>query len=82
MATYRALAEAESYERRRLVTAFMTGSPHDTPVERPRDLRSVVGGLLVTALCTGAVTTVHRLTGHPDARWDGTGVHVVAMRAR
>jgi Type VII secretion system ESX-1, transport TM domain B len=48
--TRRDLAEAQSYERRRIVTAFVSGSPGGHEVEPPRTGRQLLGGVVLAVL--------------------------------
>ena len=50
MATKKDLVEAQSFSRRRLTTAFVSGAPGGREVEPHRPLRAVVGGLALTAV--------------------------------
>jgi len=50
MATKKDLVEAQSFSRRRLTTAFVSGAPGGREVEPHRPLRAVVGGLALTVV--------------------------------
>ena len=50
MATKKDLVEAQSFSRRRLTTAFVSGAPGGREVEPHRPLRAVAGGLALTAV--------------------------------
>ncbi|HSO65628.1 MAG TPA: type VII secretion protein EccB [Ornithinibacter sp.] len=50
MATKKDLVEAQSFSRRRLTTAFVSGAPGGREVEPHRPLRAVVGGFALTAV--------------------------------
>ena len=50
MATKKDLVEAQSFSRRRLTTAFVSGAPGGREVEPDRPLRAVVGGLALTVV--------------------------------
>lgn len=60
MASKRDLVEAHAFNRRRLVTAFLSGAPGGREVEPVRYARPLVGGVLAAALVLGgaAVTGV------------------------
>ncbi|MBM6399054.1 type VII secretion protein EccB [Phycicoccus sonneratiae] len=50
MATKKDLVEAQSFSKRRLTTAFVSGAPGGREVEPDRPLRAVVGGLALTVV--------------------------------
>ncbi|MEO6790655.1 MAG: type VII secretion protein EccB, partial [Ornithinibacter sp.] len=50
MATKKDLVEAQSFSRRRLTTAFVSGAPGGREVEPHRPLRAVAGGLALTVV--------------------------------
>ncbi|MGL4176077.1 MAG: type VII secretion protein EccB [Dermatophilaceae bacterium] len=50
MATKKDLVEAQSFSRRRLTTAFVSGAPGGREVEPDRPLRAVAGGLALTVV--------------------------------
>ncbi|MGZ4628724.1 type VII secretion protein EccB [Oryzihumus sp.] len=50
MATKKDLVEAQSFSRRRLTTAFVSGAPGGREVEPQRPLRAVVGGIALSVL--------------------------------
>lgn len=50
MATKKDLVEAQSFSRRRLTTAFVSGAPGGREVEPHRPLRAVAGGFALTAV--------------------------------
>jgi len=50
VATKKDLVEAQSFSRRRLTTAFVSGSPGGREVEPQRPLRAVVGGIALSVL--------------------------------
>ena len=50
MATKKDLVEAQSFSRRRLTTAFVSGAPGGREVEPDRPLRAVVGGLALSVV--------------------------------
>lgn len=55
MATKRDLVEAHSFNRRRLVTAFLSGAPGGREVEPVRHGRTIIGGaVLATLIVAGA----------------------------
>ena len=50
MATKKDLVEAQSFSKRRLTTAFVSGSPGGREVEPHRPMKAVVGGLALTVV--------------------------------
>jgi hypothetical protein len=76
MTTYRALAEAGAFHRRRTTMAFLTGSPDGRRIEAPRPGRCIVGGLLLAAVCATGAAASATLTGHPTVSWDHGQAHV------
>lgn len=50
MATKKDLVEAQSFSKRRLTTAFVSGAPGGREVEPDRPLRAVVGGLALSVV--------------------------------
>lgn len=78
MASKQDLLEAHGYNRRRLVSAFVSGAPQGRDVESVRRGRPVVAGLAVSALLLGGSALAGVLTSAPDGSWaDG---HVVIGR--
>ncbi len=75
MTTYRWLAEAEAFHRRRMAAAFMSGSPDAPGVEPGRTARCVMGGLVLAALCGLGAAASGAVSGHPSFRWDHDGFH-------
>ena len=63
MSSKRDLVEAHSFNRRRLVTAFVSGAPGGREVEPVRYGRTLVGGLVLALLIVAgaAVGGVERL---------------------
>src|SRR3954468_21544372 len=50
MATKKELIEAQSYSRRRLLSAFIGGAPGGKELEPAQPLRAVVAGIALTAM--------------------------------
>ena len=71
----RDLAEADAFERRRMVSALVTGRG-DPAVGEPRPARCVMGGLMLAAALVAAPTVSHAMTGHPVLRWDHGHVRI------
>lgn len=63
MVTAAQLAESQAYERRRVVTAFVTGEQPERVAEQPSAVRAVLAGTGVAALVLAAdlVAAVLRL---------------------
>lgn len=76
MTSYRDLAEAAAFERRRLVAAFVSGGSDSLDPRPPHAARCVVGGLMLMLLCIGVLALVHVMCGHPKVEWDGGVVQV------
>lgn len=55
MVTAQQLAEARAYERRRVVTAFMTGSAPERAISQPSTGRALLGGLALAVLLSVAL---------------------------
>ena len=70
MTSYRDLAEAAAFERRRLVAALVSGDANGSDPGPPQATRCVVGGLVLMLFCFGVVAAVHGTSGHPTIRWD------------
>ncbi|GIL35736.1 type VII secretion protein EccB [Phycicoccus sp. DTK01] len=67
MATKKDLVEAQSFSRRRLTTAFVSGAPGGREVEPDRPLRAVVGGLALTVvLVLGSMAFGYLRSSLPD----------------
>lgn len=63
MVAPRDLAEAQSFSRRRLVTAFVAGTS-GPETESPRPGRALVGGLVLAGLLLAGVAVRHELGSH------------------
>ena len=80
MATKRDLVEAQAFNRRRLVTAFVSGAPGGREVEPARPGRIVVAGVALTVLLVaGAVIAGLFTTRTPDG-WAQRGLFVSEER--
>lgn len=70
------LVEAHTFERRRLASALVSGSPHPGREDQRGPVRAVVGGLaLAVLLCAGAVVARLLSPGPPDD-WTSRGLIV------
>ena len=70
MATKKDLVDAQSFSRRRLTTAFVSGAPGGREVEPHRPLRAVAGGLALTVvLVLGSMAFGWLRSSLPDG-WD------------
>jgi hypothetical protein len=76
MHPYRVLAQAEAFHRRRLVAAFTSGQTEDAGSRSPALGRCLVSGLLLSAICAGAIASAHHICGHPDLTWEDGSVAV------
>lgn len=76
MPTSRDLAEAQAFERRRLVDAFVSGAPGGPEVERIRPGRPVVGGVALAVLVVAGALVARLLVGGDPAGWDRPGLVV------
>ncbi|HEY2879275.1 hypothetical protein [Nocardioides sp.] len=70
MTSYRDLAEADAFERRRLATTLVSGIRAGPAAEPTRTARQVMGGLVLTAVLVAVPAASHALTGHPAFGWD------------
>ena len=83
MATGRDLAEAHSFGRRRLVTAFVSGRSGGSAVEPSRPGRTLVCGLaLAVLLVAGAGAIAGLLSPKDPAGWTDPGLVIFARPAR
>ncbi len=87
MASKKDLVEGQSFSRRRLITAFVSGAPGGREVEPGKPLRAVVGGVVLSAiLVVGALAAGLLAPTLPDG-WDqdslviaeDTGARYVAL---
>jgi hypothetical protein len=74
--TYRDLAEAEAFHRRRLVTAFISGLQPGGQQQAPRVCQCLLGGLVLVALLAGGVAVRGAVTGHPAVAWEHGAVRI------
>ncbi|MCE1178900.1 MAG: type VII secretion protein EccB [Micrococcales bacterium] len=90
MASKKDLADAQSFSRRRLVTAFVSGAPGGREIEPQRPMRAVVGGLAVALLLGVGSYAAGFLKSTPPKGWDDnklivakdTGERYVAIKRR
>jgi hypothetical protein len=69
MTSYRDLAGADDFHRRRLVRAFVSGSGAGRHGDQPSPGRCVIGGLVLAAVVLAATMASSTLTGHPNLSW-------------
>lgn len=82
MASKRDLVEAQTYSRRRLLTAFVSGAPSGQELEPTKPLRGVVAGVLLSAvLVLGSLAWGQVRPGLPDG-WDDNRLVVADTGAR
>ena len=83
MASKRDLVEAHAFNRRRLVTAFVSGAPGGREVEPARPARAVVGGLVLAVLVVaGAAIAGYLRPGLPSGWNENTLVVARTSGAR
>ena len=64
MVTPRDLVEAQSFARRRVVTAFVTGAAGGRGIDPPGRVRVIVGGALLAVVLTAGAAVSGALAGH------------------
>ncbi|MFC4553947.1 type VII secretion protein EccB [Georgenia faecalis] len=74
MASKRELIEAHKYSRRRLVSAFVSGTPRGKEVESLSRARPVVAGVVLTGLMVAGVAVSGLLSPGLPEDWDQQGV--------
>src|SRR5699024_9370008 len=77
----RDLVEANSFSRRRLVTAFVSGAPGGREVEPVRPARTVVGGIALGVLMIAGAAIASIFTGRAPADWMAGGNIIVSDQA-
>ncbi|MCU1433124.1 MAG: type secretion protein EccB [Actinotalea sp.] len=70
MASKKELLEAQTFSRRRLLTAFVSGAPGGRELEPTKPLRAVVGGVALTGLLVGGSLAFGLLSPTLPAGWD------------
>jgi hypothetical protein len=78
--TQRDLVEAQSFNRRRLVTAFVSGAPGGREVEPARPGRTLVAGLALAALLMAGAAVSGALQSRTPADGDDPGRSPPATR--
>ena len=63
MVTAAQLAESQSYERRRVAIAFVTGAPPEELAEVPSPVRALLAGVGVAVLVLAGTVIASVLTG-------------------
>lgn len=76
MATYRDLADADAFLRRRLAVAFVSGERTRSGTDSPRPGRCLAGGLVLALLLAAVVAASIASTGHPAVSWIRGGVRL------
>src|SRR3712207_5107951 len=83
MASKRDLVEAHAFNRRRLVTAFLSGAPGGREVEPTRPARAVIAGVVLAGLVlAGAALAGYLRPGLPQGWNDNTLVVARTSGAR
>ncbi|WP_028050055.1 type VII secretion protein EccB [Cellulomonas sp. URHD0024] len=77
MASKRDLVEAQTYSRRRLLTAFISGAPGGQEAEPTKPLRGVVAGVLLTTLIVVGSLAWGQLKPSLPQGWDDGRLVVV-----
>jgi hypothetical protein len=77
MTTYRDLAEAEAFVRRRLAAAFLSGERTRSGTDSPRPGRCFAGGLILALLLVAVIAASTAATGHPSVSWIRGGVRLI-----
>lgn len=78
MSTKRDLVEAHGYNRRRLVTAFVSGAPGGREVEPVRHGRTIIGGVVLAGLVLAGAAVSGFLQKPPPRDWDQSGLVIGA----
>ncbi|MEV7397668.1 type VII secretion protein EccB [Aeromicrobium sp. NPDC092404] len=81
MASKRDLVEAHSFNRSRLVTAFLSGAPGGREVEPARYGRMLVGGVVLAGLLLAGAAVSGKLSQPVDKNWLDPGVMVVGKES-
>lgn len=81
MSSKRDLVEANSFSRRRLVTAFVSGAPGGREVEPVRPARTVIGGIALGVLMIAGAAIASIFSGRAPADWLAGGNIVVSNEA-
>src|SRR5262245_14035393 len=74
MSTKRDLVEAHNFNRRRLITAFVSGAPGGREVEPMRPGRTLVGGLVLAALVVAGAAVSGFIVKAPADDWRQSGL--------
>ena len=69
MATKKDLVEAQSFSKRRLTTAFVSGAPGGREVEPHRPMKAVVGGIALTVVLVLGSLAFGWLKGSLPQNW-------------
>ena len=74
MSSKRDLVEAHGYNRRRLVTAFVSGAPGGREVEPVRYGRTIIGGIVLAVMVVAGAAVSGFLQKPPPKDWDQAGL--------
>lgn len=78
MPTNRDLVEAQTFARRRLVAAFLSGAPGGREVDHARPGRTVVCGVALAVLVLAGAAVTGLLSTRPDSTWLDEGSFVIS----
>ena len=81
MGTQRDLVEAHSFNRRRLVTAFVSGAPGGREIEPTRPGRTIAAGLVLAVLLVAGAAVSGALQGRTPTDGDDPGRSPPATRS-
>src|SRR5690625_1126278 len=87
MASKKELLQAQTFSRRRLLTAFVSGAPGGRELEPAKPLRGVITSLVLSVLVVGGSLIAGLFTGEQDEDWkvnslvveEETGARYVAV---
>lgn len=90
MATKKDLVDAQAFSRRRLVTAFVSGTPGGREVEPRKPFRALIGGVAVSAMIIAAGAAAGLLSPSLPDGWDNntlvvaksSGARFVALQGK
>lgn len=78
MASKKELLQAQTFSRRRLLTAFVSGAPGGRELEPAKPLRGVITGIVLSVLVVGGSLIAGLFTGEQDEDWKVNSLVVVS----